>query len=315
MKKVAYALFFMTLFSLHAHAEAPLFDATFIESNLNYELEPGENFLAEFTFKNTGKNSWETIRGENPVFLGIKEVSDEADFSNSFQNWGWSNERLIKLSEKKTSIKGDQIAVFSAYFKAPDQERNYHIKLQPIVKGDDFSDFFGEEVVFDINVKSSLIGEATEDATVDFTVFEDTEPVKTSAEVQRIYQAKNEITEKERTFEQKIEKLEENLNIIEEKIEKTDSKKEKILIGQELKHIQKQKDMMYQKMEELQNKIEKNQEILSANIQKSIDHKSIDSEKKIMWIFIGVFTLSFVFVHLFVTKRFFKNAEEKEKTS
>jgi len=204
------------------------FDSVFIEGEQEIIGFVGEVLKVKFIFENHGKIKWESIEGANPVFLSLKS---EYDFSNNFQNWGWSNEKRIKMTEQFFDQQSNyQKAVFSCNFSMPQKTGQFKVVLQLVVEGDDYIGFFGEKVDFKLIVKEKNdskagkidLAEAAQNSqllvkTNEITKEKLKNEKKLSAEFQRVLEAQQEQQLDQELIQQNRRDIfKENISLLEE---------------------------------------------------------------------------------------------------
>lgn len=284
------------------------FDGVFLEGDREVLTYPRQKIRLHFVFKNTGELAWEAVGGANPVFLGLKENPYQIDFSANFQNWGWSNDRRIKMTENFYDHE-NQVAIFDCEIVAPAEPGVYRIPLQLIVEGDDYIGFFGEQVDFVLNVDRSHIEVSpptSEEGVVAATMPPD--------ELSRIDAAQKEAN----SWNERLATLEDHIVRFQEEIEKTKSIVEKQELLSQLAVAREEKEQIEKKIRYIDKKTEMDDKIFAANVQGMLLASSdgggvtaLSAERPLAisrtMMAIAVFFSSFFLIHRFLSRRFGKN--------
>ena len=92
-------------------------NSKFVSQNVQTSVNPGQNFNASFTFKNTGSTTW-YINGDYSWWLGSENPRD---------NFTWGTNRAGRVN---TTVSPGQSYTFNGSFTAPVQDGEYNFQWQ-----------------------------------------------------------------------------------------------------------------------------------------------------------------------------------------
>lgn len=308
------------------------FNSEFIDGTTNIRALPNEIIDAYFIFKNTGKEMWGSVENKNPVFLGIYHDENFFDYSNNFKNWGWSNESRIRMSDQFFNKDlGQYIAIFGCQIMAPNKPGQYVNTMKLVVENDEYSSFFGDKIELIINITSpeEAVKESNDQINSDTGVISIAEADfslpdnknSTLSEIQRISEARNEVINYEKELEERLKKLNEKNIEMEERMQNTINSEEKAQILQEILIAKKEQERLSSHLEILQEKMNKDDDLLSANLSERFKEYTLKNEKndssllKVILLSLSVFLMTFFFFEYMFsrnskTKKSLKNDEK-----